>query len=133
MLIDNNLFEDLTIKAKESPRLRYSYDLRNSDEDNSQRMLIALEPGTVLEIHKHPTSSTTIVVLRGSIKHNIYDDAGMLKESIILRADAKELPIYEIPRNIWHNLECLETGTVIFESKYVKYIPETDAEFFITK
>lgn len=95
-------------------------------------MLNALEPGTVLEIHRHPTSSTTIVVLRGSIKHNIYDDAGMLKEkSIILKADAKELPIYEISRNIWHNLECLETGTVIFESKYVKYIPETDAEFFL--
>lgn len=92
-------------------------------------MLNALEPDTVLEIHRHPTSITTIVVLRGSIKQDTYDDAGVLTESIILKAEVKEFPIYDIPRNIWHNLECLETGTVIFESKYVKYIPETDAEF----
>ena len=133
MLIDNNLFEDLTTKAKESPRLRYSYDLRNSEEDNSQRMLNALEPETVLNIHRHPASATDVIVLRGSIKQNIYDDDGAIIESVVLKAAPHGLPIYQIPQNAWHNLECLESGTVIFESKYVKYDPDTDAEFFEKK
>ena len=133
MKIDNKLFDELTAKAKESPRLRHGYDLRNSPEDNSQRMLNALEPGTILDIHRHPASATTLIVLRGSIKQNIYNDAGELIESVILKADPNELPIYQIPQNTWHNLECLESGTVIFESKSGKYIPEADAEFFEKK
>ena len=130
MTIDNKLLDELTNKAKRSSRLRHSLDLRNSPEDNTQRMLNALEPGTVLHIHRHPASSTTIIVLRGCIKQNIYDDSGTLIQSEILKPLDKQLAIFEIPQNTWHNLECLESGTVIFEGKDGKYDPETDAEFF---
>ena len=53
-----------------------NFDLRDSVEDDSQRMLNALEPGTVLPIHRHRTTSETVVILRGravykliSLKH----------------------------------------------------------------
>lgn len=133
MLIDTKLFDELTAQAKASPRLRHSLDLRNSPEDNTQRMLNAHEPGTVIHIHRHPASSTTVIVLRGCIKQNIYDDAGTLIQSEILKPTEKQLAIFEIPRNAWHNLECMETGTVIFEGKDGKYNPEIDAEFFEQK
>ena len=54
MVIDKELLDDLSAQVKASSRLRQSYDLRNSPEDNSQRMLNGLEPGTIMPIHRHP-------------------------------------------------------------------------------
>lgn len=54
MIIDQRLFDDLTAKAKASPRLRMTFDLRNSPEEGLRRMLNAIEPGTVMPIHRHP-------------------------------------------------------------------------------
>ena len=65
MNFDNKVLDELTQRAKESPRLRMNLDLRNSPEDGSQRMLNALEPGTVLPIHRHRTTSEVVVMLRG--------------------------------------------------------------------
>lgn len=67
MVITKEILYELTEKAKENPRLRQSLDLRNSPDDNSQRMLNALEPGTVMPIHRHHGSSETVVILRGKI------------------------------------------------------------------
>lgn len=68
MVITKVIFDELTTKAKENPRLRQSMDLRNSPNDMSQRMLNALEPGTVMPIHRHHASSETVVILRGRIR-----------------------------------------------------------------
>ena len=68
MNIDQQVLDDLIAQAKASPRLRMNYDLRNTPEDNSQRMLNALEPGTVIPIHRHLASSETVVLLRGRIQ-----------------------------------------------------------------
>ena len=65
MKIDNILLDKLTIEAQASPRLRMNLDLRNSDADSSQRMLNALEPGTVLPIHRHCSTSEIVAILRG--------------------------------------------------------------------
>ena len=67
MLINKALLDDLTSRAKESPRLRMNCDLRNTPEDLSQRQLNALEPGTIIPIHRHNSTSETIVVLRGKL------------------------------------------------------------------
>ena len=60
MIITTELLDNLTHQAKANPRLRMNYDLRTSAEDSSQRMLNALEPGTVVPIHRHPGSSETV-------------------------------------------------------------------------
>ena len=122
MIIDKKLLDNLTLQAKHNPRLRQAYDLRNSANDQSQRMLNALEPGTVLAIHRHRTTSEVTSVVRGRVRQNIYDDNGILIETFVASADG--FPnFYVTPCGVWHNTECLESGTVIFEAKDGVYKP----------
>lgn len=130
MVLDKEKIEALIAAAKVNPRLRQNLDLRNSPEDNSQRMLNALEPGTELPIHRHTKSSETTAVLRGSIRQNFYDlveddsNGGKthleLVESVIISANSP-CPIYVVPQGMWHNTECLESGTILFEAKDGRY------------
>lgn len=116
MTIDSKLLNHLTAQAEESPRLRQNYDLRNSENDKSQRMLNAIEPGTDMPIHRHPNTSTTVIIIRGRMRQNFYDDEGKLTESVTLDANG-EIRAVQIEKGRWHNLESLEHGTVLFESK----------------
>ena len=65
MLLDKDFLDNLSKLASENSRLRTSFDLRNSDKDNSQRMLNALQPGTIVPIHRHPATAETLIVIRG--------------------------------------------------------------------
>jgi len=141
MKIDNILLDKLTAQAKESPRLRMNLDLRNSDADSSQRMLNAIEPGSVVPIHRHRKTSETVVVLRGRVVEEYYDGAGVLVESFVSGdchvADAprndvldfaprNDVPVacaLNIPAGQWHTLRALESGTVILEMKDGAYEP----------
>lgn len=122
MIIDNKVLDDLTAQAKASPRLRVAYDLRNTPEDNSQRMLNALEPGTVMPIHRHLASSETVVLLRGRVRWVYYDDNGNETESIFVDANG-DVRALSVPAGQWHSLVCLESGSVLFESKNGIYEP----------
>ena len=100
MIIDNILLDKLTAQAKESPRLRMNMDLRNSAADTSQRMLNAIEPGSVVPIHRHRKTSETVVVLRGRVVEEYYDDAGVLVESFVLGdCHVADAPRNDVPRN----------------------------------
>ena len=127
MKIDNILLDKLTAQAKESPRLRMNMDLRNSAADSSQRMLNAIEPGSVVPVHRHQKTSETMVVLRGRVVEEYYDDAGVLVESFVLGdchvADAPMAYALNIPAGQWHTLRALENGTVILEMKDGAYEP----------
>ena len=127
MKLSTTLLDNLTAAAKESPRLRMNYDLRNTPEDGSQRMLNALEPGTVLPIHRHRGSSEVVVILRGSATQYFYDDAGALTETITIKAGS-DCPGMVVEKGRWHRLESLETGTVIFECKDGAYEPIADID-----
>ena len=116
MLIDTKLLDALTAQAKASPRLRMNFDLRNAPDDPSQRMLNALEPGTMMPIHRHQHTSETVVVLRGKVKWLYYNDKGELTDTILVEAGG-DICGLSVPKGHWHSLECLETGTVIIESK----------------
>lgn len=108
--------DELTAESKASPRLRMNRDLRNSPEDKSQRMLNALEPGTPLPIHRHRTSSETVVCLRGHLREIFYNDEGVLTDVIDL-APNSDCVALNIPQGQWHTVEVLESGTVIMEVK----------------
>ena len=86
MLLDVALLDELTAQAKASPRLRMNFDLRNTPSDQSQRMLNALEPGTVMPIHRHRNSSETVVMLRGKVKWLYYNEKGELTDTFIVAA-----------------------------------------------
>ena len=120
MLVDQTVLDELTARAKESPRLRMNLDLRNSPADGSHRMLNAIEPGTVLPIHRHPTTSETVVCLRGHFQEYFYDADGRLTETIDMRPGGNLL---NIPAGQWHNLKSFESGTVLLEVKDGPYAP----------
>ena len=122
MIIDHHILDSLTAAAKASPRLRTNLDLRNSAADGSQRMLNALEPGTVLPIHRHMKTSETVVCLRGRLREIFYDDAGEVTEVIDLAPGTDCLAV-NIPIGQWHTVESLESGTVILECKDGPYEP----------
>lgn len=82
MIITDKILDELSDKAKASPRLRLGMDLRNTPEDQSQRMLNALEPGTVMPIHRHKSTSETCVCLRGHFEEFFYDENGNLTDTI---------------------------------------------------
>ena len=122
MIIDQSILDELTAKAMVSPRLRMNLDLRNSPSDGSQRMLNALEPGTVIPIHRHVKSSETVVCLRGHLREIFYDNEQLVTEVIDLVPDGDCVAL-NIPIGQWHTVEVLESGTVIMEVKDGAYEP----------
>ena len=116
MLISTARLDELTAQAKASPRLRMNLDLRNTPTDQSQRMLNALEPGTVMPIHRHRHTSETVVVLRGKVKWLYYNDKGELTDTILVEAGG-DICGLSVPMGQWHSIECLESGSVILETK----------------
>ncbi len=120
MVIDGKVLDGLTARAKESPRLRMNQDLRNSEGDGSQRMLNALEPGTVMPIHRHKGSSETVVCVRGHFEEYLYDENGRLTDTIDMVPGGVVL---NIEKGQWHSLKCLESGTVLLEAKDGGYEP----------
>ena len=115
-IIDDNLLSLVSTQAKESPRLRMNYNFHQSLEDKCHRFLNAVEPGTVVPIHKHPTKDESFVILRGKVRVTTHNDDGTVIESVVL---CPEDGLYgvDIPKNVWHNVECLESGSVFFECK----------------
>ena len=132
MVIDNEILDGLTAKAKENPRLRCNLDMRNSADDQSQRMLNALEPGTMMPIHRHKGSSETCICIRGHFEEYLY---GYTETRSDGTPDPKSFgiietidmypggPILNIEKGQWHSLKCLESGTILFEAKDGPYQP----------
>lgn len=128
MLITQAILDELTAKAKESPRLRMNLDLRDSAEDTSQRMLNAIEPGAVVPIHRHQKTSETVVCLRGRLVEEFYDD---LERTCIERIELSpngSVVGLNISAGQWHTVQALESGTVILEVKDGKYEPISDVD-----
>ena len=132
MIINKVILDKLTAKAKENPRLRCNLDMRNSADDQSQRMLNALEPGTVMPIHRHLASSETVIILRGRIRWLFYDEQGRITESTELWSDG-DVRMLNVEKGRWHSLECLESGSVLFESKDGPYHPLEEDEIMNLK
>jgi cupin fold WbuC family metalloprotein len=128
MKITQAILDNLTEQAKASPRLRMNLDLRNSDEDQSQRMLNAIEPGSPLPIHRHQKSSETVVCLRGRLVEEFYDDLERICTERIELSPGGPIVALNIPAGQWHTVHALESGTVILEMKNGKYEPITEVD-----
>ena len=130
MKITQALLDKLTEQAKRSPRLRMNYDLRDSEEDTSQRMLNAIEPGSLLPIHRHQKSSETVVCLRGRLVEEIYDELERICTERIELSPNGPVVALNIPAGQWHTAYSLESGTCILEMKDGKYEPLSDVDIF---
>ena len=119
MEFDKDFLGKLFEQAVENPCLRQSYDLRTSSDDNSQRILNALLPGTVVPIHRHPNSNENVLLLCGKLVEVIYDENGKEKDRINLDPTIGNYGCV-IPPGAWHTVEVLEPS-VIYEAKDGKY------------
>ena len=128
MKITQTILDEITAKAKESPRLRMNLDLRDSAEDSSQRMLNAIEPGSPLPIHRHQKTSETVVCLRGRLVEEFYDDLERTCTDRIELSPNGPVVALNIPAGQWHTVHALESGTVILEMKNGKYEPLSDVD-----
>lgn len=121
-VIDKDLLDKVSVQAKDSPRLRMNFNFHQSLDDKCHRMLNAIEPGTEVPIHRHPTKDESFVILRGKVRSTTYNDDGSVIESVVLCAEDGIYGV-DIPKNVWHNLESLEPGSVIFECKEGPFVP----------
>lgn len=115
-VIDKSLLDKVSSEAKGSPRLRMNYNFHQSLDEKCHRFLNAVEPGTVVPIHRHPTKDETFVILRGKVKVTTHNDDGSIIESVVLCAEDSRYGV-NIPKGVWHTLESLESGSCIFECK----------------
>lgn len=124
MQITQETLDTLTSQAKASERLRHSMDLRTTSEDQSQRILNAVEPGTIVPIHRHRSTSETVVIVRGRLIERFYDDAGKITEEALMEVGGN-CPVLQVSAGQWHSIEVLDSGTVILEAKDGPYTPLT--------
>ena len=120
-LIDKQLLDDVSRQAQKSDRLRMNYNFHQSLDDKCHRFLNAVEPGTKVEIHRHPTKDESFVLLRGRVRVTTYNDDGTVIESVVLCPKEGRYGV-DIPKNIWHNVECLKSGSVLFECKEGSFV-----------
>lgn len=144
MKLDNTLFDKIQLLAEESPRRRMHYDLRTQAkipglagngveegwQDMSQRMLNVLMPETVIPIHRHTETSETVIVCRGAVREEFYDDKGQKIAEFVLEAGG-ECPGVQVPKGMYHTCVCIEPGSVIFEAKDMPYDPNLTEEFLV--
>lgn len=121
-VIDEQLLKEVSAQAKESPRLRKNYNFHQSLEDKCHRFLNAVEPGTKVDIHRHPMKDESFVILRGKGRVNTYNDDGSVAESVVLCPEDGNYGV-DIPKGVWHNIEALEPDSVIFEVKEGPFVP----------
>ena len=115
-IIDEQLISEVVVQAKKSPRLRMNYNFHQSLSDKCHRFLNALEIGTQIPVHHHVTKDETFIILKGKVRVNTYNDNGEIIDSIVLSSESGRYGV-DFLRNTWHGLECLESGSVIFEVK----------------
>ena len=128
MIITQQLLDKLTAQAKENPRLRQRYDLRHSPDDDSQRMLNAIEPGSEMPIHRHQKTSETVVCLRGRLVWEFYDELERICTDYIELTPNGQVVALNVPAGQWHTVKALESGSVILECKEGAYEPQKDKD-----
>lgn len=128
MVITQALLDKLTEEAKANPRLRQSFDLRNSVEDDSQRMLNAIEPGSEMPIHRHKFTSETVVCLRGCLVEEFFDELERICTERIELTPNGQVVALNVPAGQWHTVKALESGSVILECKEGAYEPLQDCD-----
>ena len=116
MVIDKKLLDEVTEKAKVSPRLRMNYNFHQSLDEKCHRFLNAVEPGTDVPIHKHPTKDETFVILCGKVRVTTHRDDGSIIEDVVLCAEEGRYGV-NIPKGVWHTIEAMEPDSCIFECK----------------
>lgn len=129
MKLDKELFESIAERAAIVSRLRMHYDLRDSENEDGQRMLNVFLSGTKSAIHRHSDTSEVVVCIYGSAIERFYDEEGNETEMVVMKA-ASDTPGVWIEQGRYHSLEAINDKEVIFEAKAHRYEPDKTGEFY---
>lgn len=128
MKLDINLFEQIAAKAATSPRLRMHYDLRDSENEQGQRMLNVLLPTSKSAVHRHLDTTEVVICIYGSAIERFYDDEGNETEMVVMKAGS-DCPGVVVEQGRYHSLESSNEWSVIIEAKAHKYDPQKTEEY----
>jgi cupin fold WbuC family metalloprotein len=128
-IINRQLLDELTVSAQENPRLRKNWNIHPHDGFPAHRLLNAMEPSSYIRPHRHldPLKDETFMIVRGKLGILIFDDAGAVKEKVLLDAEGENIGV-DIPAGQFHTAVSLESGTIFFEAKAGPYTPLQDGE-----
>ena len=110
-VIDLALLDKVSSEVKDSPRLRMNYNFHQSLDEKCHRFLNAVEPGTVVPIHRHPTKDESFVILRGKVRVTTHNDDGSIIEDVVLSRESGCYGV-DISKGVWHMVEALEAGRI---------------------
>ena len=130
--LDFELFDEVALRAVESPRKRMHYDLRDSEDEQTMRMLNVLMRDTVIPVHRHTDTSEIVAVVRGRVQEVTYDvvDGQLVERECVELVYGSDCPCVQVPVGAWHTCRCLEDGSVILEVKTGRYDRERSEEVF---
>lgn len=131
-LLDYSLLDQITSQAVESVRKRMNYNLHENLDAKAQRLFNALEPGTVLPVHRHKDTDETYIIVRGKLMVKTYDSDFNMLENYTLEAGTENFGAH-ILKGTWHTIEVLQPGTVIFEVKDGPYKPLESGDILAEK
>lgn len=123
--LTDSMLDELSVQARQNPRLRANHNVHEELSDPVQRLAIAMEPDTLILPHRHPQTWEVLLPLRGRFVVLVFDDAGKVMERTVL---GKESKLVELPANTWHAVLSLDAGGVIFEVKRGPYVPPGEAD-----
>lgn len=127
MLLTTKILDETSAQAKASSRLRMNWNLHESFEDSVQRMFNALEPGTEVPIARHPDSAESLIILRGCLRILIFNDQKEIIEDVVIDPRSDNIG-YHIPKGVWHQVQSLEGGTILFETREGPYAPVAECD-----
>lgn len=129
LTVDTTILDNLTEKAKASPRLRMNHNFHPANESTCHRLLNAMEPGSYIRPHRHldTEKDETFVLVRGRLGVICFDYQGTVAETALLTAGTDQA-IVTIPHGIFHTAVCLAPGSIFFEAKAGPYLPFSEAE-----
>jgi cupin fold WbuC family metalloprotein len=128
-IINRQLLDDITARAKENPRLRQNWNIHPHDGFPAHRLLNAMEPASYIRPHRHldPLKDETFMIVRGRLGVIVFADDGTVTETILLDAGGENLGA-DLPSGCYHTAVSLAEGTIFFEAKAGPYLPLSGAE-----
>lgn len=129
-IFDDNFLDNLSSEAKKNSRLRKNFNLHQSHDEKVQRLLNALEPGTIIPVHRHSQNFETLIILRGKLILKYFDENHVMTDKMLLCPEEQKFGV-EIAPGQWHSIEVINADTVIFEVKEGPYLPLKEDEILL--
>lgn len=128
-IFNYSYLNDLTGKAKLSPRLRQHHNIHQSYQDVCQRLFNSIEPGSYIRPHRHncDPKDELLIAVRGVMALVTFDDHGDIISVLRFGAEriGEDIALgAEVPPSSWHTVIALESGCILLEIKAGPFDPK---------